>query len=121
MEKRTGWGTEYNGEWEYAVFGADGKFNNKANCKACFQCHKPHDRIDYVISYPATAGRTMVASAAGRLQLQLRAAPQHEGHGAGLEVTAAIPLTLPSPPSGARDRETLCPLGRGQGEGPGPA
>ena len=69
MEKRTGWGAEYgndirNGEWEYAVFGADGKFNDKANYKACFQCHKPHDQIDYVISYPALAGRTMVASAA---------------------------------------------------------
>ena len=49
MEKRTGWGTEYgddirNGEWEYSAFGADGKFNDKANYKACFQCHKPHDR-----------------------------------------------------------------------------
>jgi plastocyanin len=69
MEKRTGWGTEYgddirNGEWEYSAFGADGKFNDKANYKACFQCHKPHDQIDYVISYPALAGRTMVASAA---------------------------------------------------------
>lgn len=69
MEKRAGWGTEYpddirNGEWEYAVFGADGKFNDKANYKACFQCHKPHDQMDYVISYPAMAGRTMVASAA---------------------------------------------------------
>jgi len=69
MEKRTGWGTEYgddirNGEWEYSAFGADGKFNDKANYKACFQCHKPHDQIDYVISYPALAGRTMVATAA---------------------------------------------------------
>jgi plastocyanin len=69
MEKRTGWGTEYgddirNGEWEYSAFGTDGKFNDKANYKACFQCHKPHDQIDYVISYPALAGRTMVASAA---------------------------------------------------------
>src|SRR5258707_5959783 len=69
MEKRAGWGTEYpddirNGEWEYAAFGADGKFNDKANYKACFQCHKPHDQIDFVISYPAMAGRTMVASAA---------------------------------------------------------
>src|SRR5262245_41157294 len=71
MEKRAGWGTEYpddlrNGEWEYAVFGADGKFNDKANYKACFQCHKPHDAMDYVISYPAMAGRmeTMTASAA---------------------------------------------------------
>lgn len=57
MEKRTGWGTDYaddirNGEWEYAVFGADGKFNDKANYKACFQCHKPHDQMDFVISYP---------------------------------------------------------------------
>jgi hypothetical protein len=69
MEKRTGWGAEYgddirNGEWEYAVFGADGKFNDKANYKACLQCHKPHEQMDYVISYPAMAGRTMVASAA---------------------------------------------------------
>jgi hypothetical protein len=36
MEKRTGWGTEYppelrNGEWEYAVFAADTKLNDKAN------------------------------------------------------------------------------------------
>jgi plastocyanin len=69
MEKRAGWGAEYpaewrNGEWEYAVFTADGKFNEKANYKACFQCHKPHDQMDFVISYPAMAGRTMVASAA---------------------------------------------------------
>lgn len=69
MEKRTGWGGEYpddvrNGEWEYAVFGSDGKLNDKANYKACFQCHKPHDKIDFVISNPALAGRTVVASAA---------------------------------------------------------
>ena len=69
MEKRTGWGAEYpddirNGEWEYSVFGPDGKFNDKANYKACFQCHKPHDAQDYVISYPAMAGQTTVASAA---------------------------------------------------------
>jgi len=69
MEKRTGWGTEYpddirNGEWEYSAFRPDGTFNDKANYKACFQCHKPHDQIDYVISYPALAGRTTVASAA---------------------------------------------------------
>jgi len=69
MEKRAGWGAEYpddlrNGEWEYSAFGIDGKFNDKANFKACFQCHKPHDAQDYVISYPAMAGRTMVASTA---------------------------------------------------------
>ena len=68
MEKRQGWGAEYpdeirNGEWEYAAFGADGKLNEKANYKACFQCHKPHDAMDFVISYPALAGQAQVASA----------------------------------------------------------
>ena len=69
MEKRSGWGTEYpedlrNGEWEYSLFGADGSFNDKANYKACFQCHKPHDQQDFVISYPALAGKMVVASTA---------------------------------------------------------
>jgi plastocyanin len=55
MEKRTGWGTEYpedlrNGEWEYGAFTADQKPNDKANFKACFQCHKPHEKQDFVIS-----------------------------------------------------------------------
>ena len=61
MEKRAGWGTEYpaewrNGEWEYAAFGADGKLNEKANYKGCFQCHKPHEKMDYVISLAAVRG-----------------------------------------------------------------
>jgi plastocyanin len=69
MEKRAGWGTEYpddvrNGNWEYAAFSPDGKLNDKANYKGCFQCHKPHEKIDFVISYPALAGRTVTASAA---------------------------------------------------------
>jgi plastocyanin len=62
MEKRTGWGTEYpddirNGEWEYSAFTADQKFNDKANYKACFQCHKPHAKQDYVISLARLAGQ----------------------------------------------------------------
>jgi plastocyanin len=61
MEKRAGWGAEYppdlrNGEWEYSAFTADGKFNDKANFKACFQCHKPHAQQDYVISLAKLAG-----------------------------------------------------------------
>ena len=77
MEKRTGWGTEYpddirNGEWEYSAFGVDGKFNDKANYKACFQCHKPHEEKDFVISYPAMAGRHGRERRAG-------AARQHPG------------------------------------------
>jgi plastocyanin len=60
MEKRAGWGTEYppelrNGEWEYAAFTTDGKLNEKANYKACFECHKPHEKQDFVISYPQIA------------------------------------------------------------------
>jgi plastocyanin len=69
MEKRAGWGTEYpaewrNGEWEYAAFGADGKLNDKANYKACFECHKPHEKQDFVISLAALRGEARPAAAA---------------------------------------------------------
>jgi len=58
MEKRTGWGADYpagwprNGEWEYAVFTPQGLPNPKgnANNKACFTCHLPHAKQDFVIS-----------------------------------------------------------------------
>ena len=58
MEKRAGWGADYpadwprNGEWEYAAFTADGLPNAKANAnnKACFTCHLPHAKQDFVIS-----------------------------------------------------------------------
>jgi len=61
MEKRQGWGTEYpaewrNGEWEYAVFNPAGVLNEKANYKACFECHKPHEKADFVISLAAVRG-----------------------------------------------------------------
>ncbi len=56
MEKRTGWGSEYpadmrNGEWEYQAFNADKSVNDKANLKACFTCHKPLDKQDFVFSF----------------------------------------------------------------------
>jgi len=58
MEKQPGWGGDYpadwprNGEWEYAAFTADGRPNAKANAnnKACFTCHLPHAKQDFVIS-----------------------------------------------------------------------
>ena len=61
MEKRAGWGTEYpadlrNGEWEYQAFTADKKVNDKANLAACFQCHKPHEGQDFVISLAGLKG-----------------------------------------------------------------
>ena len=63
MEKRKGWGANIpaewrNGEWEYAAFTADKKPNAKANAniKACFDCHKPHEKQDFVISLAGLAG-----------------------------------------------------------------
>lgn len=68
MEKRAGWGTEYppewrNGEWEYAVFNAAGALNDKANYKACFECHKPHEKADFVISMAALRGTAPTTTA----------------------------------------------------------
>jgi plastocyanin len=73
MEKRAGWGTEYpaewrNGDWEYAAFGGDMKLNEKANYKACFECHKPHEKTDFVISHTklvAPAAATAAAAPSG--------------------------------------------------------
>ncbi len=61
MEKRTGWGVEYpdglrNGEWEYALFRPDGTRNEKANLKACFECHKPNSGQDFVFTFPQLVG-----------------------------------------------------------------
>jgi hypothetical protein len=39
-----------NGDWLYQAFTADGKPNEKANLAACFQCHKPLDKQDFVFS-----------------------------------------------------------------------
>ena len=56
MEKRAGWGADVpeeirNGDWLYQAFTADAKPNEKANLVACFQCHKPLDKQDFVFSY----------------------------------------------------------------------
>ena len=64
MEKRAGWGTEVpeeirNGDWLYQAFTADGKPNEKANLVACFQCHKPLDKQDFVFSYDRLKAATV--------------------------------------------------------------
>ena len=83
MEKQKGWGADYpsdwprNGEWEYAAFTADGQPNPKANAnnKACFTCHLPHARQDFVISlaklnntFPKE-GQTLVKGVKGDIQI----------------------------------------------------
>jgi len=64
MEKRAGWGADVpeeirNGDWLYAAFTADGKPNATANLTACFQCHKPLDKQDFVFSYDRLKGATL--------------------------------------------------------------
>jgi plastocyanin len=71
MEKRAGWGTEYppelrNGEWEYAVFNPAGVLNEKANYKGCFECHKPHEKQDFVISLASLRGEVSPTATAGK-------------------------------------------------------
>ena len=56
MEKRKGWGTDYpedkrNGEWEYRIFNTDKTPNEKVNLAACFDCHRPLAKQDFVYSY----------------------------------------------------------------------
>ena len=61
MQKGAGWGAELpadirNGEWEYQVFNHEKKVNDKANLKGCYQCHKPHEGQDFVISLAKLSG-----------------------------------------------------------------
>ncbi len=63
MEKRKGWGTEYdekirNGEWEYQAFTAAKAVNANAKLTACFECHKPlPGASDYLFTYGKMAGK----------------------------------------------------------------
>lgn len=71
MEKRKGWGAEYandirNGEWEYQAFLPNRQVNAKANLTACFQCHKPHEKQDFVISLAQLDGTFPGAKVARR-------------------------------------------------------
>ena len=71
MEKQTGWGAEYpaskrNGEWEYQAFNAQGLPNPKANIDACFQCHLPHAKQDFVMSLAKLSNTFPSAQAAAK-------------------------------------------------------
>src|ERR1044071_8688664 len=63
MEKRKGWGAEYdekirNGEWEYQAFTAAKQPNPNAKLTACFECHKPlPGASDYLFTYGKMAGK----------------------------------------------------------------
>jgi hypothetical protein len=56
MEKRAGWGAAYpenvrNGDWEYQAFKPDKTVNTAAKLDACFNCHKPQAKDDFVYTY----------------------------------------------------------------------
>ena len=63
MEKRKGWGAEYdekirNGEWEYQAFTAAKQPNPNAKLTACFECHKPlPGASDFLFTYGKMAGK----------------------------------------------------------------
>ena len=61
MQKGAGWGADFpadirNGDWEYQIFNPEKKVNDKANLKGCYQCHKPHEGQDFVISLARLSG-----------------------------------------------------------------
>ena len=56
MEKRPGWGKDVpeeirNGDWQYQAYLPDRTPNPKAQLAACFKCHKPLDKQDFVYSW----------------------------------------------------------------------
>jgi hypothetical protein len=64
MEKQKGWGESLpaelrNGEWEYQNFTAAKAANEKANLKACYECHR--DKVgaakDFVFTLDKLSGK----------------------------------------------------------------
>jgi plastocyanin len=73
MQKKKGWGDDIpaairNGDWIYQSFTPDGQPNEKANLAACYQCHLPFARDDYLTNLAKLAGKfpsQVVAAATG--------------------------------------------------------
>ena len=62
MQKGQGFGADIpaeirNGDWIYQSFTPDGKVNDKANLTACFQCHLPFAKDDYLTNMAKLAGK----------------------------------------------------------------
>jgi plastocyanin len=98
MEKRKGWGAAVpeawrNGDWQYAAFTADGKPNEKANAgiKACFECHKPHEKQDFVMSLSQLAGTFPTGSVAMK-------SGQHDVNISGFSFGPAVIKVTPGQP-----------------------
>jgi plastocyanin len=62
MQKGKGWGEDVpaairNGDWIYQSFTPDGKVNEKANLGACYQCHLPFAKDDYLTNLAKLQGK----------------------------------------------------------------
>jgi plastocyanin len=62
MQKEAGWGNDIpaairNGDWIYQSFTPDGQVNDKANLSACFQCHLPFAKDQYLTNLAKLAGK----------------------------------------------------------------
>jgi len=58
MESRAGWGNSVplllrNGDWDYALFSADGTRRDQLNQAPCLACHKPQEANSYVFTLDA--------------------------------------------------------------------
>lgn len=61
MQKKKGFGDDIpvslrNGDWIYQSFAPDGQVNDKANLTACYQCHLPFAKDDYLTNLAKLAG-----------------------------------------------------------------
>ncbi len=75
MQKEAGWGADIpaavrNGDWIYQSFTPDGQVNDKANLTACFACHLPFAKDQYLTNLAKLAGKfpgatTAVAARSG--------------------------------------------------------
>jgi plastocyanin len=61
QQKKRGFGDEIpasirNGDWQYQSFTPDGKANDKANLTACYQCHLPFAKDEYLTNLAKLKG-----------------------------------------------------------------
>ena len=67
MESRAGWGAELplllrNGDWDYAMFGADRARRDTLNQAPCLACHKPLAADSFVFTIKALRERALLRS-----------------------------------------------------------
>jgi plastocyanin len=72
QQKKKGWGDEIpasirNGDWVYQSFTPDGKANDKANLTACYQCHLPFAKEEFLTNFAKLKG-TFPSSAQASLK-----------------------------------------------------